>query len=384
MAAPASPRAQFKAPRAARKSAVEEAVDALIAGQEAQAVYKQLASKRKKGCSLQTAVSNVRKAYLSRPAGNTHPQRKKSLEALVKAAPAELKERVRQFRKASLFEQYRDAKRLRDMHDSPAWQQAVGELKLFRDNFIEFRGDSEDYALCQKQSRERRMGRNMATVVVDDADEHIKVLQDILRNADTSDSFGKLGAALCAASGRRSSEIMGQRGTFEPLPKTIFGARFSGQIKTRGEVVAPYAIPLLVEHATFHRALGILTEIQDRNSAQAEERGGKGSVLAKNLDFEGVRKRYSPGLLKAANDLFSANKVHELRGIYINIVHKAFTFVDDKKTEVVPSPTGVIIGFLGHGNDETAQNYTNYTIRNLSQHFGEFSPPAVVERSRPT
>lgn len=161
-----------------------------------------------------------------------------------------------------------------------------------------------------KRAREGVLIRKQETLVhVRDAGRWLAYAIELAQQSTTAMSFPRLALPLLLLSGRRTTELLNGKSTFEP---TTSGAStccvFTGAVKKRGAATS-YVIPLLCEHATFAHALGVLRAKQEYEQ----------------LEPAACNNRYQKMLNKSTAEVLPiATNVHRLRAIYAALAYHLY------------------------------------------------------------
>lgn len=150
-----------------------------------------------------------------------------------------------------------------------------------------------------------------------------------------------LACALC--SGRRTIEIL-RTGNFQLIPGKPFAARFSGQVKKRGQNLA-YTIPLLLPFDQFIFMIqSIRAEIgQAFDTDEDRVRVSLHQKYASTLRYQ---------LKRILGDFFSENiRVHDLRGVYAKLTYDRMSHDTD-----LTFP-GWVQSVLGHESEIISIHY---------------------------
>ena len=198
-----------------------------------------------------------------------------------------------------------------------AAEQALAGLRLLPSTMDGFRLTSEESNQLRRQQEETLITKHQSRVIlIRDSAAHLRTWETMLQNATPELSFPALILPLIAVSGRRISELTNGQSDFTPLPGTHY-TLFSGSLKQRGNDVT-FPIPLLVPYKTFMNGLMALREKQGDVALLSNRK-----VADRYCSNTGkaLKRGMLPGLPKrVAKDLHP----HDLRAIYICMVHKCF------------------------------------------------------------
>ena len=322
------------------------AASRLLRGEEGFAVRATLEETNRTLSSLHTALSRVRGIVIE--AGHRHPDYETSLQALRAFAsePA-----VAAFLIAPLSKQLS----IQRSHASiPTWppeqEAALREVQLLPSNMTSFcltKFETHQLKLKQEASL---LQKNETLIVVPNAASLLHKVRSLLESADHVSSEATLAIALLIVSGRRSSEILNGKSTFQPVAGQETAARFTGQLK-KHEEAAPYVIPLLVPYTTFASALGVLRRRQAGAVLSNRECNAEYAMPIKRELIRCERGRGPLALPKV--------KAHDLRSLYISYVyhmyHCSTTFAR------------VAMQCLGHVSLLESHSYSNVRLEGCEQ-----------------
>lgn len=174
------------------------------------------------------------------------------------------------------------------------------------------------------------------------------LLQHCIKVIENPSRYGlyELALALLCASGRRTTEILNGKSSFECVNGCDRACSFSGQLKTKREKT--YAIPLLVRYDTFAAAYARLNELQRRDAnptldTPSQYRNRQTSQTYQSGLGQFMHKHRAYGLN-------GVPRVHALRGVYAKLVCHLF--------DCSPlSDAGTVQYCLGHYNLEESLAY---------------------------
>ena len=164
--------------------------------------------------------------------------------------------------------------------------------------------------------------------------------------------------ALLVLSGRRTTEIMNGRSTFERIRERTHACAFTGQLKVgASRRQQSYDIPLLCSFEQFDRALAELRRRQPKNIA--------------SLDNRAVSRKYQSGLgqhlRKRGTYGPAATHSHVLRGVYALACAHLFTSDD-------ATPSAVVMRVLGHASVHESIAYTAMHVELSEASRGTLGP----------
>lgn len=326
-------------------------------------------------CTLRTKVTDVKKmALLATPKKgqrNVHPDYKSGLEKLrgLKDDTNELCARsidaflnppdVREDDEAGRrYEQMKLLRKSRSTHGRKSLcrhfdgnedvQRVFAELRLLPDNFETFRVKDVETERCKRTSETRLLRKDV--FVVNDAYNMLQYAKAVLEKPGVF-NIQEVIAALLFVSGRRTTEILNCRSTFEPMAHGYrHGCAFSGQLKTNHNVnTMTYTIPLIVPFSVFINGLDAVRNWQ------------KPTANIKALTNRQVSRRYQPNLQRHLAEHGFAGvlgiRPHLLRAIYMRFVLEMFDW--GKRTE-----RRVAKYCLGHSSSQHQQHYDHVELKN--------------------
>jgi hypothetical protein len=345
-------------------------------------------------CTLRTKVSDVKKRVLNAKPGkgerNTHPEYNGDVRRLrdaAKRASAGCQKCVERFLGMGLSEQEREVR----YYDNPCGREdgLCFDDSGVRDVFVKMRVLPETlktFAVDQREStrcvlKSRQQLKYKETITLTNVDELVAAAINILKEpskAIAAGNINELVSALLFVSGRRTTEIMNGKSTFQALPGSSrqHVCVFQGQLKSKRDFA--YKIPLLVTFKQFKRGLNALRNWQRSKHPDFAE-----------LDNKEVSMRYQPNLQRhlTQNDFLGVPGVrvrpHMLRGAYVRIVLSAFDW-GQMRDKLVASY------ILGHANEKNADYYDHVkveekfklelgkmplTMQELQEADADFSPP---------
>ena len=229
-------------------------------------------------CTLRNNVSKVWRAFLNQDKKTLERGRRvrhrsyisgaAAMKRAAKGASAECRKAVDAFLAMPLSEQLEHTRRhaRRDgtrasvcnaFSESDAVNDAFRKLRLLPEEAARFKIEREVSRQCDERIKQRLLEK--PTIEVASLSATVTELHRILLHAEMVSREALICALLCVC-GRRFTELLNGRSTFEPHPLSEFACIFSGQLKTRKDVDdgPTYAIPLLIEFRTFERAVKAL------------------------------------------------------------------------------------------------------------------------------
>lgn len=376
-------------------SALFEGVDGAEVVQRMRTYYQEISkSGALNDCTLRTKVSEVKRRFMDEyeeiGRGMAKSERKmskacrdalaayakglKNLEEAAKEASAKCRGAVKEFGALPVRSQVREV-RYRDhpkrdrqslcepFGDDLGVKAAFAALVVLPTNLETLQLLASETQRCAKKTSMSMLRR--PKTVIPSLGKFIDAVNAALR-APELDAKGRLSephlviACLLAACGRRTTEVMSWRSTFEELKGFDSGCVFSGQLKTRGSVSGAYKIPLLVPFTSFRNALNHLRTWQGTDAAQ--------------LTNKQISVRYQGGLSKwfaSQKNLGGIKGVHPhlLRAIYMAVVLKVFNWGSHWDKRIAKY-------CLGHAEKETTYHYDFIEItsgaKKYSKRFGVF------------
>lgn len=297
-------------------SFVNAMVDALIAGTDGAVVVERIRAHYRTQYSFEKNVSNVRRAYLS-ASTRRHPDYAAALDAArviaEQAADLELLARVERFADMPLIEQYdtlRSTRRDGFAPESSSLSRHFASLPLLPSNMASFVLTKDDLAQNAVLKQATLHARNSRSIVVVDPS---VVLQQQIELVQHARKFGAREIlALLLMCGRRETELLNGRSTFDRVPGLPCHALFTGALKKRGRQRArSFRIPLLCTFTLFERAL------QQLRASQQDDTDA--------LSNRQISRRYCGQLCAATRRHFPyLTKPHDLRAVYVRFVDCLF------------------------------------------------------------
>jgi hypothetical protein len=230
---------------------------------------------------------------------------------------------------------------------------AFKEIKILKQNIVDFRPSVEDWEICKERSVERTKERNKKTIFVKDASSYLENAIYILETVTKKTSISELGFALMITSGRRMAEIFNGKSSFKN-GSTKYSAIFEGQLKADRPQI--YEIPLLCKLEIFQRGLDHLRLKQGNWNVQLQKfENDKPNVL--DLSNDDVNSKYASNINKQLKRVLFLPKSsnHDCRRYYIQAIWKGF----DYENQTPYTFNTVAMQFLGHASLAESLNY-NY------------------------
>jgi hypothetical protein len=311
--------------------------------------------------SMNSVMSLVRSAVIARGV------RSRDYDDSALRAFASSNTEIESFLNAPLGEQ---CKIQRSHASNPSWgepaETALRQLQLLPKTMDSFRL-SETQALQLKIDQEKaqiRKNECSNIIHIDHGPCLLKRAIWLLATARTTDSFARLILPLLLCTGRRLSEIVNGRSSFEPVAHPYY-ARFSGQLK-KGGAAGTYVIPLLCDFKTF--AVGWMALRQK----QLGERQGKaqGESTLTNAEvkrrYEGNTNKYlrkgSVLRLPLYGEKPKACHAHSLRSIYAAYVFELYSCPDTFNR--------TCMRVLGHTSLAESLSYNAVRLGQMDTHRG--------------
>lgn len=301
-------------------SFVDREVSALLVGEEGSAVVQRAREHATTYQAFVKSVSRIRRTYLRR-AHRAAGYDEDMVIARRLVRSAEETAMLDRFCELAVEEQY-DA--LRRMGPLLAQNEALcrhmsDAFRLLPPNLDSLCLSREDQARGRAADVSTLLHRNRQVVVVPSPG---TLLARQRRTLDGDPGVARpveLILALLLVSGRRETELLSPRSTFQAVPDMPYHARFSGVLKKRSAAHVLIAvthevcitIPLLCEYALFDKGL---------TRMRMGQRGDIGT-----LTNDEISRRYCGQLLRARKAVFpSVSKTHDLRALYCQFVNVLF------------------------------------------------------------
>ena len=200
----------------------------------------------------------------------------------------------------------------REHKSDPVWSEAaevaLQSLALLPPNVAALKLSHQELISLKRKRDDTLISKQEALLHVHHATTWLQCAIVAARTSTPDMSIPRLALPLLLLSGRRTSEILNGKSTFEATEKTTT-CLFKGQIKKRGEETT-YEIPLLCDFATFTHAFNVL-------------RIKQGGEVFKQP--EACTNRYSHMLKEEISQHFSfAAHVHELRAVYAAMAYHLY------------------------------------------------------------
>lgn len=260
--------------------------------------------------SLSTALSRVRSIVVE--AGHRHPEYEASTAPLraFDSEPA-----IADFLTAPLARQLAIQ---RSHASTPSWsaeqEAALRGVKLLPSNMDSFALTRFETLQLKRKQEESLLRKNESVIVVPNAAALLHKVRSILESAEHVKS-ATLAIALLICSGRRSSEVLNGKSTFDPVAGQETATRFTGQLKKRGDECS-YMIPLLVPYPVFCSALAVLRSRQGGVKLNNRECNAEYAMPIKR---ELIRCEKGKGPLALPK-----MKPHDLRSLYMSFVFELY------------------------------------------------------------
>lgn len=296
---------------------VNSKVDELIQGIDGQVVIESIREHYNTQYSFEKNVSNVRREFLTK---NTVRHWEYSLYIkcayeIAKDNP-KLYAKVKQFAEMSLSEQYDTLHKTRKYgfaSESNALSECFAKMKLLPENMNTFVLTADDLQKNIALKHETLVTRNSTAIEIVNPKDLLEAQLEILNN--TTKYGSKQILALLLVCGRRETEILNGKSTFEPVPGLPYHAKFNGVLKKKSNpmnnIDNTFQIPLLCTFTLFNNALQYLRNTQ------------KEDILS--MSNKEISKRYCSQLCTATKKhLPMLTKPHDLRALYVRFVDALF------------------------------------------------------------
>lgn len=297
---------------------VASMVDALIRGVDGRRVIEDIRAHYKTQYSFEKNVSNVRRQYLTR-GPERHPTYEADLRLAAKLArkDSELVKKIDCFANMTLEEQYDTLQQTRKYGFAPESEKlsaCLASMHLLAENMHSFaltKGDLQENARLKHNTL---LSRNSVSIKLSNPKEVLEQQLELLASSRKCGPRHIL--ALLLVSGRRETELLNGKSTFERVPGHPYYARFGGVLKKRRNPLqadeTSFRIPLLCRYTVFSAALARLRSRQKPDIQQ--------------MTNKQVSRRYCSQLCSAAKKTFPMlTKPHDLRAVYVRYVELLFT-----------------------------------------------------------
>jgi hypothetical protein len=341
-------------------AAVKVAVQQLLAGCPASAVIAEMRNTYTTPESMKKHMSLARSKIME---GGNYSSRfnPTPLRAFAAANPE-----IASFLSASLKQQ---CKTQREQKFSPTWseqaEECLASLQLLPETLDDFVMSKADSCTIKRRAATRLREKNTNVVTVAAGQSLLAHLTLILENATEASDIAVLLCALAVVSGRRSTELLNGRSTFQAIPEKPTLALFEGQLKTKSDTPRPYVIPLCCNFDTFSRGLHALRAIQHHDGGVA------------HLTNTEVSDRYRWITISTIPELGSqlAN-VHALRSLYIALIY-------DNLYECPSSFNETARVCLGHKELTESLHYAGVRVRGCEEIRHEFGKLELLALTSP-
>ena len=281
--------------------------------------------------STQQVVRKLREAYPD--SMHTVTAKMSNIRALVLAASSPMDatallaleedppESMLAFANASRAEQYA----IQRQHNStPSWSSAAESMLASLDILPPC---VKDLVLTKRESNAMQRAKeeavkksNMNPYLVEETDKLLFEMEESMRNAKPTDSWGGLAIPILLATGRRTAEIMDGKSQFQPIEGEPYHGVFTGQKKTRDP--KPFIIPILVPFPVLANAMNVLRSKQGHVQLTSKESKNKyQSTLGKQLK---VIIQHQTLALPKEDEGRRKVTIHALRKIYVACVARLF------------------------------------------------------------
>lgn len=325
---------------------MQEAVDALVNGEDGERVIAQLTRRYRTPGSLNTTMSQVRKHIYD----NNMRAAEYDTTELEESVQDELVWLgVSAFVDATLREQMRVKK---EHEEAPTWpdnvESALQRVQLLPQGMETFVLSKEVHDYLKRKHEASIVTKNESILYV-----KIDILDActaILRRATVKSSYPTLAIPLLLLSGRRTTEIMNGKSTFAPVPDDLRICKFSGQLKIRGNTERyTNTIPLLCDWSTFARGLSLLRLKQ------------KGEKIE---DSKKCHTRFQANLKAGMAQVLpclAGRTPHDLRSVYLTLCDHMF------RTGVTKQRLAMQI--LGHVTIQESLSYNHVHVEETDRRF---------------
>lgn len=341
---------------------IVQAVNMLNQGIDGKNVVEYLRTHYNTTCSLKTQVSMVKRLYILQKENNKHPLHESTLkrfEKYYKSVRPTLEDqcvqRSEEFLNASFFLKYKAHNRHRKKlfcigHEG--LDKRFKAIKFLPNHTKSLKITSNESISCRNREREARVEKNQSVIDIENSNALLRDAIQTLETATTATSYPKLCCALLLVTGRRMTEIMNGKSSFDASKDSEYACIFTGQLKKQS-AAKPYKIPLLCKYATLKHGIGTLRKKQGDS--------------VKDLNNDEVSKKYNKNVRRSLKAIFPTVKTpHDIRGVYARMVFEAFTF--DKLTFA-----RVAMLSLGHASLTESLSYNHIHIHNFNIKLGHFT-----------
>jgi len=292
--------------------------------------------------SFEKNVSNIRRLYLSRC--ERHPQYQEDINKAFQLCDTDCPILDR-FVSLSLPEQY-DAlqRKMCVCQNNPKLANFMSTFHLIPDNMSTYTLTNDDMRLSRLRKTATLLSRNRRAIEIIEPNMLLRTQLQILQYGAKSLATEIL--ALLFVSGRRETEILNGKSTFEPVSNSCYYTSFTGVLKKKPNLLecdAPVVlvIPLLCTFELFAMALSRLRQRQAGNLS--------------TLTNKQISKRYCSQLCLANKKNFPMlTKPHDLRGVYVRYVDLMFE-------HTITFPLVCMLS-LGHDSMTEALHYMTVTF----------------------
>tara|TARA_B110000046_G_scaffold172982_1_gene195184 strand:+ start:150 stop:1277 length:1128 start_codon:yes stop_codon:yes gene_type:complete len=280
-------------------------------------------------CSVDKMVSNVRSKLLEmlqeRP---PRPALQTAVDRVVRTAersddPACAK-RAREFADMNPKEQYdtvRFHKTRRSFCADASVNAALADVQVLPDNAASLRLTTNEGTGCRERQKMALVLKNANVVNIPEPTGLHRTMHGLMSHKT---SAAKMALGLLFMSGRRSTELLNLRSTFDAVPGRPYLTAFRGQLKKRDEKASRqvYVIPLLCPYDDFATCLANLRGTR-RQREILTHRAQVGDAAFTNKQ---VAKVYTSQLHYAQKKhLPFLRKTHELRSLYVHFLDSMFS-----------------------------------------------------------
>ena len=336
--------------------------------ENAASVIRTIKDKVSTTCGVSKMISNVRTHYLTTmSAREQRPDLKSSISRLVTEANTsgnqECIRKVNDFAISNPKQQYDSVRyhKRRPFCDNEQVNDALKRVNVLPEHVRQMKLTTNEDKECRNEQKNALVKKNSRVTHINDATmlyEQMKKIMD-----EEKKSVVRLAISLMFFSGRRSTEILNLRSTFEKIENMPFHCTFTGQLKKHDPEGSNdrYTIPLICDVDTFMKAVARLRSMRSQKAIAAHrQREGEHTYTNKQ-----IAKKYSSQMHYTQKNLFSfLNKSHDLRTVYVLFVDKMFAH-----TLALPVLCMLV---LGHDDMTESIHYSSFKVANIPAiHNGE-------------
>ena len=294
-------------------SFVDSMVGRLLNGDEGATIIASIRAHYKTPYSFEKNVSNIRRFYLAKC--QRHVQYQTDLEKAFQLSDPDVVHILTRFASLSVPDQYDTLKRKDNFCSNniplTAWMKT---FHLLPDTMNTYSLTNDDLRLSRLRKTATLLARNRRAIEISTPHVLLQTQLGILQHGTKSLATEIL--ALLFVSGRRETEILNGKSTFERVATSLYHTQFTGVLKKKtnrleDNVPVILVIPLLCTFEMFDHALLRLRKRQANNLT--------------TLTNKQISKRYCSQLCLANKKHFPMlTKPHDLRGVYVRYVDAMF------------------------------------------------------------